>query len=50
MKSGKKQHNDPDIMIKWNTFSEEEKIMAIRDYSGPQCQDSFLLKLSVNIG
>jgi adenylate cyclase class 1 len=31
MESGKKQHNDPDIMIKWNTFSEEEKIMAIRD-------------------
>ena len=31
MESSKKQHNDPDIMIKWNTFSEEEKIMAIRD-------------------
>ncbi|MCM2283812.1 MAG: class I adenylate cyclase [Desulfobacula sp.] len=31
METGKNKHNDPDIMIKWNHFSEEEKIMAIRD-------------------
>lgn len=31
MESVKKQRNDSDIMIKWNHFSEEEKITAIRD-------------------
>lgn len=42
MESGKKHRNDLEIVTRWESSSEEEKIMAIRDAAGSDPESAII--------